>query len=141
MRVLRETGFFGDEPINVRGVSVRPLDVTSALLFPKWKPDAAESEFTVLRVIVEGAKNGRDTRVQFDLFDENDPVRGMSSMARTTGFPCVIVAKMLAESRIKSNGVLPPELIARQPGVFERVVAELNVRNVRIAQTQTELRP
>jgi saccharopine dehydrogenase-like NADP-dependent oxidoreductase len=141
MRVLRETGFFGEEAIHVRGVSVRPLDVTSALLFPKWKPDAAESEFTVLRVFVEGAKNGRGTRVQFDLFDENDPVRGMSSMARTTGFPCVIVAKMLAEGRISSHGVLPPELIARQPGVFEHVVAELGSRNVRITQTQAEPRP
>ena len=139
MRVLRETGFFSEDAIAVRGVSVRPLDVTSALLFPKWKPDPQESEFTVLRVIVEGVKNDRSVRVQFDLFDENDLVRGMSSMARTTGFPCVIVAKMLAEGRINNHGVLPPELIARQPGVFEHVVAELNARNVRITQTETEL--
>lgn len=136
MRVLRETGFFAEEAINVRGVTVRPLDVTSALLFPKWKADPAESEFTVLRVIVEGAKG---VRVQFDLFDENDPVRGMSSMARTTGFPCVIVAKMLAEGKISGRGVLPPELIVRERGVFEHVVAELGARGVRIKQTETDL--
>ncbi len=139
MRVLRETGFFGEEVINVRGVPVRPLDVTSALLFPKWKAEPGEFEFTVLRVIVEGTKNGRASRVQFDLFDENDPVRGMSSMARTTGFPCVIVAKMLAEGRISARGVLPPELIVREPGVFEHVIAELGARGIRVTQTETEL--
>jgi lysine 6-dehydrogenase len=139
MRVLRETGFFGEESSAGRGVTVRPLDVTSALLFPKWKADPGESEFTVLRVIVEGKKNGRGSRVQFDLFDENDSVRDMSSMARTTGFPCVIVAKMLAEGRISARGVLPPELIATQPGVFDHIISELAARGVRIKQAQTEL--
>ncbi len=134
MRVLRETGFFGEEAIDVLGQKVRPLDVTSALLFPKWKAEPGEAEFTVLRVIVEGEKGGKKSRVQFDLFDENDSVRGMSSMARTTGFPCVIVAKMLAQGRLAAHGVLPPELIVRQHGVFDHVVAELSSRNVKIGQ-------
>lgn len=135
MRVLRETGFFGEEAIEVRGQKVRPLDVTSALMFPKWKAEPGEAEFTVLRVIVEGEKAGKASRVQFDLFDENDLVRGMSSMARTTGFPCVIVAKMLAEGRLKSPGVLPPELFATQPGAFDHIVAELAARNVKVARS------
>jgi len=137
MRVLRETGFFGEDAINVRGTTVRPLDVTSALLFPMWKAEANEPEFTVLRVIVEGTKNGKPARHQFDLFDESDPKRGMSSMARTTGFPCVIVAKLLAKGRIAQTGVLPPELIATQPGIFDHVVAELGRRDVRVTQTGT----
>ncbi len=33
MRVLRETGFFSYEPIDVKGVQVRPIDMTSRLLF------------------------------------------------------------------------------------------------------------
>lgn len=135
MRVLRETGFFSDEALDVRGQKVRPLDVTSALLFPKWKADPGEAEFTVLRVIVEGEKAGHSTRVQFDLFDDNDPVRGMSSMARTTGFPCVIVAKLLAEGRLATPGVLPPERFATQPGLFDHIVSELGARNVRITRS------
>jgi lysine 6-dehydrogenase len=136
MRVLRETGFFSDELLDVRGTKVRPLDMTSALLFPKWKARAEEAEFTVLRVIVVGERRGNPAHVQFDLFDENDPVRGMSSMARTTGFPCVIVAKMLAGGRVSGHGVFPPELLIRQRGVFDHVVSELGIRGVRIT-TQT----
>lgn len=34
MHAFRETGLFSKEPITVGGATVRPLDVTSALLFP-----------------------------------------------------------------------------------------------------------
>ena len=36
MRMLRETGFFGKEPVRVGGVEVIPLELTTALLFPMW---------------------------------------------------------------------------------------------------------
>ena len=44
MRVLRETGLFGKEQIEVKGVKVRPLDVTTTLLFPMWKIGPEEEE-------------------------------------------------------------------------------------------------
>jgi len=37
IRVLRETGFFSYEEIDVSGKKIRPIDLTSRLLFPKWK--------------------------------------------------------------------------------------------------------
>lgn len=135
MRVLRDTGYFSPDPIDIRGAPVRPFDVTAKLLFPKWKLDDGEAEFTFLRVVVEGVKDDRRMRHSFELFDEYDPVRRMSSMARTTGFPCVIVAKMLVEGRLSEYGVVPPENIARLPGVFEHVVLGLRARGVRITQT------
>ena len=36
MRVFRETGLFSKEYLEVNGATVRPLDVTSKLLFPLW---------------------------------------------------------------------------------------------------------
>ena len=61
MRVFRESGFFGAEPVDVGGQAVRPVDLTSRLLFAQWRPaDAAEQEdFTVMQVVVEGTKDGR----------------------------------------------------------------------------------
>jgi saccharopine dehydrogenase-like NADP-dependent oxidoreductase len=53
-------------------------------------------------------------------------------MARTTGFPCVIAAKMILDGRSKHPGVLPPELLAREPGVFEAFLAELKARGVHV---------
>lgn len=55
IRVLKESGFFGTDPVRlVDGSKVRPLDLTSRLLFDQWRLGEDEEEFTVMRVIVEG---------------------------------------------------------------------------------------
>ena len=139
MRVFRETGMFDETPIDIDGQSVKPLDVTSRLLFPRWKLDEEEEEFTVMRVVVEGAKGGKNLRYTYDLFDEYNHDRGETSMARTTGFPCVIVARMLAAGRVNEPGVLPPEVLVRQDGTFDHVIAELARRGVDVKASVEEL--
>jgi saccharopine dehydrogenase-like NADP-dependent oxidoreductase len=136
MRVLRETGFFRKDEIDVGGVKVRPLDVTSRLLFPLWETMPGEEEFTLLRVVVEGRRAGVDHRFQYDLHDEGDPATGQSSMARTTGFPCAIVTRLLARGEIPRRGVLPPEVLGQAPGLFEGITAELAVRGVQLTASQ-----
>lgn len=132
MRVLRETGFFGKEPLDVRGVKVRPLDLTSKLLFPMWELEPGKEEFTVLRVIVEGRKDNRALRYVYDLYDETDQHTGDTSMARTTGFPCVIVGRMILDGRFNQAGVFPPELLGREPGVLDHLTRELAARGVHL---------
>jgi saccharopine dehydrogenase-like NADP-dependent oxidoreductase len=132
MRVLRETGFFSQEPIDIGGARVRPLDVTSKMLFPRWTLDEGEEEFTVLRVFVEGTNGGRGQRFTFDLYDEYDKQRGESSMARTTAFPNVIAAIAVAEGRISDKGVFAPEVLGKQPGLFEHFITELQKRGVKV---------
>ncbi|MBI1827470.1 MAG: saccharopine dehydrogenase family protein [Planctomycetes bacterium] len=136
MRAFRETGFFDREPIEVGGVSVRPMDVTARLLFPKWSLVPDELEFTVLRVIVEGARGGQMRRFTYDLFDEYDPEEGQTSMARTTGFPCAYLAAMLARGEINQPGVIPPELLATDRKVFENLVSRLQRRGISIRMTE-----
>jgi lysine 6-dehydrogenase len=133
MRILRETGFFNKEEIEVRGVKVRPLDVTSKLLFPLWTYEPGEEEFTILRVIVEGRKGGQRARHIYDLYDEYDAKTGQSSMARTTGFPCAIAARMLANGKFREPGVHPPEHLGQQPGMLEYIIKELATRGVNVA--------
>lgn len=135
MRAMRESGLFRTDMIDVKGTQVRPLDVTSRLLFPLWTYAPGEEEFTVLRVVAEGPRGGRRTRFRFDLYDEYDRKTGASSMARTTGFPCVIVAKMLARGQFASPGVHPPEALARKEGLFAQIVEELAARGVKIQQS------
>ena len=139
MRTLRETGFFGKEPVDVGGVQVRPLDVTSQLLLPLWSYQPDEREFTVLRVIVEGRQKGKPVRIQYDMFDEYDPATKMTSMARTTAFPCAIVARMLIDGTFTSPGVFPPETLAAEAGIMDRMIAELSNRNVVIERNVTPL--
>lgn len=132
MRVFRETGFFRKDEIEIGGVKVRPLDVTQGLMFPKWHLSEDDDEFTVLRVVVEGTKDTRKTRITFDLYDETDRAANTHSMARTTAFPNAIVARMLAHRELHRPGVIPPERLASTPGLYDQIVSELKKRGVTI---------
>jgi saccharopine dehydrogenase-like NADP-dependent oxidoreductase len=132
MRVLRETGFFQTTTIDVKGTAIRPLDVTAKLLFPLWTYQPGEEEFTVLRVVVAGEKKGRSVCHTFEMYDESDRATGTSSMARTTAFPCTIVARMLARGEWSEAGVFPPELLGARSEVFTSIVEALRRRGVAV---------
>jgi lysine 6-dehydrogenase len=130
MRVLRHAGFFSSEAIEVRGQRVIPLEVTSALLFPKWAFDEREADVTIMRVTAVGHENGRRTRLVWDLLDRYDPGTDTRSMSRTTGFPCTIMARLLVEKRFERPGVHPPEVVGQQPGLLEHFLEQLRARGV-----------
>ncbi|MBN2497904.1 MAG: saccharopine dehydrogenase NADP-binding domain-containing protein [Deltaproteobacteria bacterium] len=132
MRALVDTGLLSDEPVEIDGLSVRPRALTSKLLFEQWALQPGEPEFTVLRVVCRGLRAGRAERYVFELFDQTDERTGQTSMARTTGFPCAAVCRMLAAGEIDAPGVLPPEALGRRPGVFARICDELRTRGVQI---------
>lgn len=62
MAVFREAGFLSKKPIEVNKTSVRPIDVTTKLLFPLWKLKEGEEDLTILRVIVEGCRKEEQIR-------------------------------------------------------------------------------
>ena len=134
MRVLRETGFFSKEPVSVAAAagrtSVRPLDVTAALLFPKWTFDEREADLTVMRVTAVGREGGRRVRLRWDLHDRYDPETDTRSMSRTTGYPAAIVARWLLEKRFERPGVHPPETLGQDPALVAEMLVELGRRGV-----------
>ena len=133
MRMLRETGFFSHEPIDVGGTPVRPYDVTTRLLFDAWRLPEGEADLTVMRVEATGTHGGARETWTWDLYDEADPATGYHSMARTTGFPCAIVARMLARGELARPGVQPPERLADDDRFFERMMEELRARGVTVS--------
>ena len=137
MRMLREVGFFGKEPIDVGGVKVAPLDLTTKLLFPMWQMKEGDEDFTVLRVMVEGEKNGRKVTHTFDMLDRYDPATGLTSMARTTGYTCTAVARLVASRSYTRKGISPPEFVGREPGAKDFVLGELLKRGIRFTETVT----
>jgi lysine 6-dehydrogenase len=131
MRIFRETGLFSHEPIPVAATIVKPIDVISALMFPKWTYQPGEEDLTVMRVTVSGIKDGKPLAYQWDLLDFFDRPTQATSMSRTTAFPCTIMAGMVARGEFAMPGVIPPELIGRQPGMLDRVLDQLGRRGVR----------
>jgi len=132
MRVLRHLGLFSHDEIEVgpQRVKVRPIDVTTALLFPKWTYQPGEEDLTVMRIIVEGARDGKRRRHTLNLSDSFDRASGCTSMSRTTALPNTIMARRVVEGKFNRPGVNPPEFIGREPGLFEEVIAELGARGI-----------
>lgn len=138
MRVLRETGYFSEEPVKVGGVEVRPRDLTAKLMFPKWTYEPGEEDLTVMRVLGDGVRNGKRQRMIWDLFDLYHRESQSTSMARTTAFPCVIMARMIAAGKLRKPGVFTPELLATEPGLVDHVLAEHATRGVKyVGRTET----
>ena len=129
-RAFRDTGLFSEEPVEVDGVQVVPRALLAKLLFPKWTFEPMEEDITVMRVVVEGELDGVPTRLKWDLLDRLDPVTGFTSMSRTTGFTCTVVARMMMDGILKTPGVFAPEMIATEEGVLDAILAGLAERGV-----------
>jgi saccharopine dehydrogenase-like NADP-dependent oxidoreductase len=135
MRMLRESGFFSETPERVGDVEVVPRALTERLLFRAWKRPVHEEELTVLRVTARGRQNGKSVVQTFELYDRTDRATGETSMARTTGFPCSIMAQVLARGEFRRPGILPPELFAGDDAVYAKLVAELARRGVNFTES------
>ena len=125
MRMLRESGFFNKEKIQVGGVAVSPLDLTTALLFPLWFMEEGDEDFTVMRVTVEGEQAGKPVRKQFNLLDRYDRATRTTSMARTTGYSCTAAVRLLASGGFSRKGINPPEYLVLEPGAWDFIRADL----------------
>ena len=130
MRMLRDTGFFDERIMTVNGGSVRPIDLTARLLAEAWQPEVGEEDLTVMRVEVEGVAGGQAVRHVWDLLDRFDPVSGVSSMARTTGYTCTAGVRVLAEGLFDTPGLVPPELLGRRARCYGAMMSHLEDRGV-----------
>lgn len=130
MRVLRHMGLFSHDEISINGVKVRPIDLTSALMFPQWQYQPGEEDLTVMRVTAKGLVGGKPRTLQWDLLDRFDQPSQCTSMSRTTALPCAAVARMILNGTFKQPGVIPPELIGAKRGMLEHLLKELSARGI-----------
>jgi len=134
MRGLREAGMFGKDAIEVGGIAVRPIEVISKLLFPSWKLRESDEDLTVLRVIVEGTKDGQKLSHTFDLVDHYDRKRQTTSMARTTGYMATSVARLIRDGAFTRKGISPPESLGHEESCYRTLMQLLDARGVVVKQ-------
>lgn len=130
LRMLREAGFFSEEEIEVKGVKIKPIDLTAQLLFPAWQLKEGEEEFTVMRISVEGNDAGNKIKHSYHLFDRFDKDNSITSMARTTGYTCTAVANLMLEGMFNSPGINPPEFVGKVDGHLQFILEYLKQRNI-----------
>ena len=137
MRIFKNAGFLNTTPIRVEGASVRPIDVTASLLSPLWKYEPGEVDLTVMRLVISGEEEGKPATYTYDMYDEYDPATDTPSMARTTGYTCTAVTRLVLNGVYSQKGIIPPEFVGRVDGCRESVEQYLEERGVRCKMQQS----
>ncbi len=127
---LHDSGMFGTEEVHVKGVKVKPLEVTAKVLLPQWKLNPEEKEFTVMRIVISGKEKGREKTYTYNLFDRYDERENLSSMARTTGFTCAAAANLVLSGTCRKKGVVPPEVLGEDEKAVSFILNYLKDKGV-----------
>ena len=133
VRFLEQCGLLGKDPVQCGGNEVIPIEMLTEVLGPRLElgPDG---DILVMRVVVEGRKEGVAQRHVFELIDYFDPVSGNTAMARTTGFPAACAARMIASGAVTERGVLFPEQLFAGDH-YAAFVADLSAKGVSVTHT------
>ena len=135
VRFLDECGLLNREAIEFKGHKVVPFEVFSKIIYPRVRLEEGEKDITVLRVVVEGVKDSCETCYTYEMVDFYDDHRGVTSMARTTGYTAAIVARMLGRSDISKKGLVPPVKVIRG-SLFRKLLEELSGRDIQVTETR-----
>ncbi|MBI5250964.1 MAG: saccharopine dehydrogenase NADP-binding domain-containing protein [Desulfomonile tiedjei] len=119
----KDTGFLGNEPIDIKGTAVTPYDVALKLweTIPEGRDKGPQA--SGLKVIVKGEREGKKITYTADM---------VGRMAPGTGLPASIAALMMDAGDVTVKGVVAPEGCI-DPAKF---LAAFLKRGARIHQTE-----
>jgi saccharopine dehydrogenase-like NADP-dependent oxidoreductase len=132
---LKDLHLLDEEPLNVNGTEVKPFDFWVALGDKYLKYDPGEGDTICQRVIVEGKKDGAPAKYTYEFMEFEDFKNGLSAMAKTTAFPCSIVAQMIAKGQMDVPGVIHPSKIGYDEKLSDIFFAEMARRDIKITES------
>jgi lysine 6-dehydrogenase len=107
MRAMLELGLMDSDPVDAGGVTIPPRDLLE-MLIAENVPSGTD-DIVLVRVTVEGKKDGRDARAVYEMIDYKDEKTGLTAMMRGTALPASIICLMMARGET-SPGAIPQEL-------------------------------
>ena len=138
---LNDLGLISEEPVEYEGAKVIPRELFHKVIYPlvKFDTDAGDRDLTVLLVRVEGVKDDNKVIIEYDMVDFYDEERGITSMAKTTGFSAAIIARILGRGTIKKKGIQWPVRVINGE-LVEELLSSLRERGVEVTETVTTSR-
>ncbi|MGD2200178.1 MAG: saccharopine dehydrogenase C-terminal domain-containing protein [Candidatus Bathyarchaeota archaeon] len=132
---LQALGVINDEPVEHRGREIVPLDLFHELIYPivKFDEDGGDRDLTVLRVRVEGTKDDYEVVAAYEMVDFYDEEKGITSMAKTTGYTAAIVARMVAKGELEGPGIRWPVRVIKGR-LYRELMAALRERGVEVTE-------
>jgi len=123
-----------EEPIIVKGKEVSPRDFFLALGEKTLQYLPGEGDAICQRVQVTGLEDNIPTSYVYEFTDFQDFDNDISAMARTTAFPCSIVAQMISNGQFTETGVVHPVKIGYDADLSETFFTELENRKITISE-------
>jgi len=93
-----------------------------------------------MEVVIEGQRNGDRVRYSYYLLDKYDEQTETTSMARTTGYTCTIVARQVLKGLFNREGICPPEFVGSTAGCYNDLLDEYGKRNIELSETKEIVR-
>ena len=129
MEAIRHLGLLDLEPVDVKGVQVRPRDVAVAVMNPRLNKPKGK-DLVALRVTVSGTRGGTPCTIEWNLVDRYDEQHGISAMMRCTGYSLAITGLMQVRGQVTRRGVCTPD--EAMPGAA--YIAALAQRGVKLEE-------
>jgi lysine 6-dehydrogenase len=123
-------GLFEQNPLSLDGIKMAPRDFFHALLEPKIRADKTFRDICLLRVLVQGLKDGKQHEFRADIVDKYDEKTGFSSMQRLTGWHAAIMLELAVQGK-SQKGVQGLET-AVNPVEF---MAEFKKRGIKMTES------
>jgi lysine 6-dehydrogenase len=135
IKMLESLGFFDGEPIYVRNIRLPPREVTIELLKKKLRRPEIK-DILAMKIDVSGIAAGSRRRYSYHLLDRYDNENRITAMARTTAYPASIIGQLIAKKAIEEKGVIPLEKLGVKEQLFNKILAELEKRQVKIVESR-----
>jgi lysine 6-dehydrogenase len=136
LKTLLDMGVLSEEPVVFGSQRIVPLDFFHQLIYPlvKFDHEAGDRDITVLQVRVQGKKDDSHMCITYEMMDFYDEEKGITSMARTTGYTAAIVAQMIARGEISQKGIQWPVRVIRGH-LFQQLMRTLKERGIDVRET------
>jgi len=132
---LVDLHFLDDEPVEIDGISVDRRRFLATILEPHIQLGSDERDISIVRLEVQGQKNGRRKRVVYQVIDRRDLQTGFTAMNRTVGFTASIGAQLIGKGIIPKRGLLSP--VNDIP--YRIFVEELGKRGINVMAEEIDL--
>lgn len=133
MKFLKDLGLLEESKIDVSGNEVVPKEMLASLFLKNLSfPEVKDILYMEIRVAPGKGKE----EVVYTVFDKEDLKTGYTAMTRTTGFTNAAFTRLIIKGMIKDKGIVPPEIVSRNPESFNEVIGFLGKMGIVVSNTK-----
>jgi len=134
VKVLDELGFFGENSIDLMGISY-PTKFLTAKIIEQNFLTSSEEDIILSKIEIKSPK----IIYTYEITGEYDYERGISAMRRATGTPAAVFAKFFLEKDIVQTGVVPLEYLGDREDILYKTIQELKKEGIIVKEKKKTL--